>query len=491
MKSLPVTAVLAFLIIGMMTSGTIHEDLRHPNSPTLSRGQIVQDTTTLMNLLRVDSFFLPVVQPASGVQFFKNGIVFLSNTKNETRMLPSHVSFGTTQAYFTVPRDFTSGEHKLFSPSESFPYPSDGITFSSDLKTMYFTKLYGKPSREKIFMAKQIPGDGGQPGWEPEKEPLEFCDENFSYSHPALSSDDKIMIFASNQQGTLGGMDLFITRKVNGKWSVPQNPGKIINTSGNEFFPFLDKDNNLFFSSDKLKGFGGFDIFVCRFNGYDWEKPKNLSEKINTKDDEIAFTLSREDGQKGFFTRRNPAKKDEMQLFRLAMNTPTAADRIQLFAVTDGNEKSKDNLITISSVFVNKPMPKVVAATQADKTKTTEPKEEIKIIAQPAAPTTTQPSAPSVKTPAAQPGAGDKIVFRVQFLASMKPKGKFRVTVNNQSYETYEYFYLGAYRYCIGEFATVAPARNLQNAARLSGQNQAFVVAFKNNERTLDMSLFK
>ena len=479
MKSLPVTAVLAFLIIGMMTSGTLHEDFRRPNSTDPSHGQIVQDTTTLMNLLRVDSFFLPVVQPSSGVQFYKNGIVFLSNTKNETSMLPTHISFGTNQAYFTVPRDFTSGEHKLFSPFASFPYPTEAITFSSDLKTMYFTRIFGKPPREKIFLAHQTTGSGNQSGWEAEKEPLEFCDENFSYSHPALSSDDKIMIFASNQQGSLGGMDLFITRKVNGKWSVPQNPGKIINTSGNEFFPFLDKDNNLFYSSDKIKGFGGFDIFVCRFNGYDWEKPKNLSEKINSSDDEIAFTISREDGQKGFFTRRNPVKKDEMQLFRMVMNTPTAADRIQLFAVADGNETSNDNLITISSVFVSKPMPKTIAAKPAEKTIARAPKEEGKAILQPETP------------PVTFKESDDKIVYRVQFLASMKPKAKFRVTVDNKSYDTYEYFYQGAYRYCIGEFTTLAPARDLQNAARLNGQNQAFVVVFKNNERTLDRAYFK
>ena len=492
MKSLPVTAVLAFLTLGMMTSGNSNKDL--PRNNDVVPLHHYQDTTNLMNLISVDSFYLPLIQPSSGVQFYKNGIIFLSDTKNETRMLPNHVSFGATQSYFTVPSDFTSGEHILFSASEPFAYPSEAITFSSDLKTMYFTKLAGKPSREKIFMARLGSVIDKQPGWDIDKEPMEFCDENFSYSHPALSSDDKIMIFASDQQGSLGGMDLFITRMIAGKWSVPQNPGKIINTSGNEFYPFLDKENNLYYSSDKLTGYGGYDIFVCRYNGYDWDKPKNLSGIINSEYDDIAFTISRDDEQKGFFTRRMPGKKGEMQLFKVAVNTISAADNWQLFARTDEKNAQKETLVSISSVFAGKSQPKILASVETPKKP--EPKEERKIIvSQPASnavPAATENRA--VAQPPEKPvlvQESNTIIYRVQFLASMKHLENFKVTVKGKAYDTYEYFYQGAYRYCIGEFTTLAPARDLQNAARLSGQNQAFVAAFKNNVRSLEMSLFR
>jgi hypothetical protein len=492
MKSLPVTAVLAFLTLGMMTSGNINKDLQRNNGvPPVNN---YQDTTRLMNLLSVDSFFLPLIQPASGVQFYKNGIIFLSDTKNETRMLPNHVSFGTTQSYFTVPGDFTGGEHILFSASEPFPYPSEAITFSSDLKTMYFTKLAGKPSREKIFMARLGSVIDNQPGWDIDKEPLTFCDENFSYSHPALSSDDKIMIFASDQQGSLGGMDLFITRRVDGKWSVPQNPGRIINTSGNEFYPFLDRGNNLYYSSDKLTGYGGYDVFVCRYNGYDWDKPKNLSGIINSEFDDIAFTISRDDEQKGFFTRRKPGKKSEMQLFSVAVNSLSAADSWQLFARTDDKKVQEETVLSISSVFTGKSQPKILAS--AETTKKPEQKEERKIIVAQTV-SNPAPSAAENKT-VVQPDEksvlvqeSNSVIYRVQFLASMKHLEKFKVTVKGKVYDTYEYFYQGAYRYCIGEFTTLAPARDLQIDARLSGQNQAFVAAFKNNVRSLEISLFR
>ena len=57
---------------------------------------------------------------------------------------------------------------------------------------------------------------------------LDFCTGNFNYSHPALSSDGNMMIYASDRDGSMGGMDLFISRRSHGKWSAPENPGKMI-----------------------------------------------------------------------------------------------------------------------------------------------------------------------------------------------------------------------------------------------------------------------
>jgi hypothetical protein len=323
-----------------------------------------------------------------------------------------------------------------------------------------------------------------------------------------LDAKINILIFASNQQGSLGGMDLFITRKVNGKWSIPQNPGRIINTSGNEFYPFLDKDNNLYFSSDRLTGYGGYDIFVCRYNGYDWDKPKNLSGKINSEYDDIAFTISRENGKMGFFTRRKPERKDDMQLYRIFLSPPSDTNDIKLFATSDTAFLRSEELLTITSAFVGKPQPKILAA--IEKPKSPAPKEERKIVytqnVNPPSPAAAEKkdvappsSAVAEKKVVTQPPApksdvqnnNNSIIYRVQFLASMKHKEKFQVTVNGKVYDTYEYFYQGAYRYCIGEFTTLAPARDLQDAARLAGQNQAFVAAFRNNVRSLEMSLFR
>jgi hypothetical protein len=316
-----------------------------------------------------------------------------------------------------------------------------------------------------------------------------------------------MMIFASDRMGSEGGMDLFLSRKTGDKWSAPENLGKDINTAGNEFFPFLDSENNLFFSSDRLPGHGGYDIFTCKFNGVNWDKPINLSDRINTNGDDIAFTINKMDGKTAFFTRRQKSSKDDMQLFRVKLKQEVA-DR---------------NLLTLSYIFNGKPVPKTgfIATVSENKvklpdvepsktkpltadTKTTEAKvhEKSAKINNTTEKTTVTKSETNIRpvenkvTTVNKPvitaaGQKDIVIYRVQLLPGTSQKNSKEMVINGTKYKLYEYVYLGASRYTIGEFSTLASATALQKMCRQSGYPQSFVVAFKNNTRSLDVNLFK
>lgn len=76
----------------------------------------------------------------------------------------------------------------------------------------------------------------------------------------------KIMVFASNRPGGLGGYDLYYSLFKKGKWSSPVNFGPGINTSYDEYRPILgahDDFKNYFmmFSSNRPEGKGGFDLY--------------------------------------------------------------------------------------------------------------------------------------------------------------------------------------------------------------------------------------
>jgi hypothetical protein len=77
----------------------------------------------------------------------------------------------------------------------------------------------------------------------------------------------KVMIFASNRPGGMGGYDLYYSLFKNGKWNTPKNLGPSINTSSNEFRPVIETDEEytnylLIFSSDRPGGKGGFDLYL-------------------------------------------------------------------------------------------------------------------------------------------------------------------------------------------------------------------------------------
>jgi hypothetical protein len=66
-----------------------------------------------------------------------------------------------------------------------------------------------------------------------------------------------------------------------------------------------------------------------------------------------------------------------------------------------------------------------------------------------------------------------------------------KIVINGVSYKTYEYFYLNLYRYTIGEYTSLQQAKDLQVVVRKAGYPDAFVAAFKNDMRSLDLTIFK
>ncbi len=113
-------------------------------------------------------------------------------------------------------------------------------------------------------------------------------------SHAFISEDDNQLIFASDRPGGFGGLDLYVSRKVNGDWGPAVNMGPEINTSFNEDRPFLaNHDKTLFFSSQGHENMGGYDLFRAeRLPAGTWKKPENMGYPLNTPDDNTYYMPS-------------------------------------------------------------------------------------------------------------------------------------------------------------------------------------------------------
>jgi hypothetical protein len=397
------------------------------------------------------------------------------------------------------------------------------MTFSHDYETVYFTMIPNKGTKEKIYMGKYTSNNKNQEVFAPEVSPLEFCSDNANYSHPALSSDDKMMVFASDRSGSIGGMDLYVTKKTGEKWSVPENLGSLINTTGNEFFPFLDLENNLYFSSDRLPGYGGYDIFTCKFNGISWDKPTNLSNRINSDKDDIAFTINKTDGRTAFFTRRQKTGNADMQLFRIKFNKEVSeSNPLTISNIFNGKVVSKPSLAVLPTPETTKPVvsepaktkpekkveseavkpiSKKQAVKEPDKTKpekqtvneTVKTKSEKEAVTKPVQEVKPAEKKEVTTTTAKvlQAEQKDVVVYKVQFLPNRSQINAKKVDIGGTSYKIDEYIYLGAVRYTVGELNSLGQATALQRICRQSGYPQSFVIAFKNNARSLDPGLFK
>ncbi len=134
-----------------------------------------------------------------------------------------------------------------------------------------------------------------------------FSSDNYSVAYPAISHDGKYMVFASDMPGGYGGLDLYVAENVNGMWSNPINLGDLINTPGNEGYPFMMSTGVLYFSSDGHFGLGGYDLYESKLgdDGY-FQSPVNLRAPMNSNYDDFGFWMN-DTYTKGFFTSNRPS----------------------------------------------------------------------------------------------------------------------------------------------------------------------------------------
>jgi len=121
---------------------------------------------------------------------------------------------------------------------------------------------------------------------------------------PALSPDGLSLYFASDRPGTLGGIDLWVSRRAShhSPWGTPVNLGAGINSPDIESGPNLSPDGHLlFFQSNRPGGQGSNDIYVShrgdRHDDFGWETPVNLGPDVNTAAAEVAPWYQQRDAE--------------------------------------------------------------------------------------------------------------------------------------------------------------------------------------------------
>jgi outer membrane protein OmpA-like peptidoglycan-associated protein/tetratricopeptide (TPR) repeat protein len=203
-------------------------------------------------------------------------------------------------------------------------YHDGPASFNYQNTEIFFNRTYvyrdkGKKEQDKIrtHLLKIFSSVKKKSKWT-EPEPFFLNNNDYSVGHPALSRDGKSLYFVSDMKGGYGGTDLYMCRREDSRWGQPVNLGPVVNTYGNEMFPFMTADGDLYFASDRHAGFGGLDIFVTRKeNDSTWMKPSNLFQPVNSSFDDFSL-CSGKDGQTGFFSSNRPGGmgSDDIYQFR-------------------------------------------------------------------------------------------------------------------------------------------------------------------------------
>jgi outer membrane protein OmpA-like peptidoglycan-associated protein len=130
---------------------------------------------------------------------------------------------------------------------------------------------------------------------------LPFCDNKYMFAHPAFASDGKTLYFASDMPGGFGGMDIWVAKMTDNVWGTPMNLGGNVNSAGNEIFPTLRRDDELYYSSDIIESLGGYDLMSSANRNGIWERPVHLSYPLNGSNDDFCIAWN-PDNKTGYFS---------------------------------------------------------------------------------------------------------------------------------------------------------------------------------------------
>jgi hypothetical protein len=394
--------------------------------------------------LLFESLDLQLNGPCYDVAFYQDDILFLKSGEESLYLTPMlSPDPGNSQPLY-LNRDISC------SPA--------AISFSGDYSKGYYTRpAMGK---EQVFLERifEMSVEGNSVSGISQ---LPFSQDPSRNLHPAVSRDASMMIFSSDRLTTNGGLDLFVTHQSTDGWTNPVNMGDFINTSGHEWFPFLDHKNNLWFSSTGHVGYGGFDIFFCAFKDGEWESPQNLGSAINGPQNELGFSVHPLK-QVAVFSRTWPAG-DKGEAIMIVVNEE-ALDAAGI------DESAARDIILLLKSTADPPPPSESDAP---------PEQEV------------VPEPVSEEKTATPDNNQDRVVFRVQIISSQNENSFPTVLIDGVSYGTHEYYYLDAYRITVGKFYSLEEAKAFRVRCLASGFKQAFVAAFRRGERVTDPEVFK
>ena len=180
---------------------------------------------------------------------------------------------------------------------------SEGTPFMNrNFSTLYFTRCPNHKKRESGCQIMKSSRSGSS--WsDPVTVEITTIDSLDVVGHPTLSSDELKLFFASERRGGIGGKDLWISEResTSEKFGRPRNLGAIINTEGDELYPYMRNDSTLYFASNGHGGMGGLDIYVTTLDTIgEWTEPVNLKSPINSIGNDYGITFHPSE-ERGFF----------------------------------------------------------------------------------------------------------------------------------------------------------------------------------------------
>lgn len=196
-----------------------------------------------------------------------------------------------------------------------------------DGKTLYYMTnrplKYGDPVKDDTDIWKVALGPKG---WsDPVRLDAPINSEMDEY-YPTIADNGDIY-FGSTRKGGFGGSDIWRCRYENGKYLPAENLGEAINTPGNDYEAFIAPDESYLIYNSTPNSLTRLDFYISYNKNGVWTKAVKLPEPLNSDGIEWAPKVTRDKKWFYFGSTRNtwsatPAKAENMKEFNKRLQGP-------------------------------------------------------------------------------------------------------------------------------------------------------------------------
>ncbi|MFV0346538.1 MAG: OmpA family protein [Bacteroidales bacterium] len=261
--------------------------------------------------------------------FYGNGIVFTSSRVNPGSKGGVFAWDGTSFLDLYYAQMNNNGDltkPQPFDDDVNTEYHDGPVAFADNGQTMYLSRSFFKEESDKKIKGDkegvvntkiQIVSKDNNGKWLKITE-FPYNNPEFMIAHAAVSADGHTLVYASNEDGGYGKSDLYVCTGDEFGWSEPVNLGSYINTAGEEVFPSINSDGDLFFSSNGLLGLGGLDVFLVPGFLDGGRDVINLGTPVNSAYDDFGVVYDFNKGI-GFFSsnREGGVGSDDIYSFQI------------------------------------------------------------------------------------------------------------------------------------------------------------------------------
>lgn len=209
------------------------------------------------------------------------------------------------------------------------------VTFTKDYKTVYFSannynskdkSIRSKEGFDNIQLYKASINGIGE--WT-NVQKLPFNSDEFQSGLPTLNKEETKLYFISDRPESIGKTDIYVVDiNKDGTYGEPKNMGDRINTKEREMFPFISDENILFFSSNGHEGYGRLDVYASKVFDNSVSIPINLDQPVNSAKDDFAYILDNTQ-RKGYFSSNRKEGKGDDDIYSFNQDEVVFIDCLQ------------------------------------------------------------------------------------------------------------------------------------------------------------------